>query len=117
MSGIQLHHAKLWFAGQNQNWPLADFEVHEIIETLDDIQVYCNDRPEVKSIGMIRPSLDSLNKAIQQKDLQQFKNSFTLLTITCNTCHKATDHGFNVITVPSNLPVTNQEFKPVIENK
>ena len=29
MSNIQAHHAKLWFAGQNHNWKLADFEIHE----------------------------------------------------------------------------------------
>jgi len=23
MSNIQLHHGKLWFAGENKNWPLA----------------------------------------------------------------------------------------------
>jgi len=28
MSNIQMHHAKLWFAGINQNWELADFEIH-----------------------------------------------------------------------------------------
>ena len=44
MSGIQIHHAKLWFAGQNQNWPLADFEIHEIEEALEDIQKFCIDR-------------------------------------------------------------------------
>src|ERR1700747_1670747 len=51
MLGIQEHHAKLWFAGINKNWALADFEVHEIGETVDDIKQYCTDRPEVKSIG------------------------------------------------------------------
>ena len=35
MSGIQAHHSKLWFAGQNQNWKLADFEVHEIMEAVN----------------------------------------------------------------------------------
>src|SRR5258708_38603889 len=73
MSGIQVHHAKLWFAGQNKNWPLADFEVHEIQESLDDIQKFCNDRPEIKSIGMIKPAIDSVNNAIQQKNLMLFK--------------------------------------------
>src|SRR5437588_7093357 len=53
MLGIQEHHAKLWFAGINNNWELADFEVHEIGETLDDIKQYCTDRPEIKSIGII----------------------------------------------------------------
>jgi hypothetical protein len=112
MLGIQLHHAKLWWAGQNQNWPLADFEVNEIKESLEEIQKYCSDRPEVKAIGMIGPVIDSLNHSIQQKDDQSFKRSFVLLTNTCNNCHKATDHGFNVVTIPAALPVTNQEFKP-----
>ena len=40
MSSIQVHHAKLWFAGQNNNWKLADFEIHEIMEAVEDIQHY-----------------------------------------------------------------------------
>ncbi len=111
MTGIQLHHAKLWFAGQNQNWPLADFEIHEIGEALDDINVFCTDRPEVKSIGMLRPAIDSVTNAIQQRNLQLFKNSFSVLTNTCNNCHKATDHGFNVVIIPASPPVSNQDFK------
>jgi hypothetical protein len=113
MSGIQVHHAKLWFAGQNQNWPLADFEINEIKESLDDIQKYCSDRSEVKSIGMINNPIDSVSIAIQQKNLSAFKGSFVLLTNTCNSCHHATEHKFNVVTIPTNLPVVNQEFKPM----
>ncbi len=30
MSSIQMHHAKLWFAGKNENWDLANFEMEEI---------------------------------------------------------------------------------------
>lgn len=112
MSGIQTHHAKLWFAGQDQNWPLADFEVHEIQESLDAIQKYCSDRPEVKAIGMINPPIDSVINAIRQKNTELFRSSFMLLTNTCNNCHKATEHGFNVVTVPTSLPVVNQDFKP-----
>src|SRR3569833_4133916 len=74
MMGIQEHHAKLWFAGINKNWALADFEVHEIGESLEDIKQYCTDRPEVKSIGIINPAIESINKAIKQKSVEQFKN-------------------------------------------
>jgi len=111
MTGIQTHHAKLWFAGKNANWKLADFEIHEIMESLDDIQKYNQDRPEIKSIGMIAPALDSINNAIKQKDTVSFRRSFVLLTNTCNNCHRATDHEFNVVIVPSGLPVLNQDFK------
>ena len=112
MSGIQTHHAKLWFAGQNKNWELAGFEVHEIQEALEDVQKFCSDRPEMKEIGMINPALDSVTNSIRQKNEQLFKSSFVLLTNTCNNCHRATGHGFNVVTIPTNLPVVNQDFKP-----
>lgn len=114
MSSIQVHHSKLWFAGQNQNWKLADFEINEIKESVDAIKKYCRDRTEINAIGMIDQPLDSISNAIQQKDPALFKNSFILLTATCNNCHKATSHEFNVIKVPDNPPFSNQVFK--VEN-
>jgi hypothetical protein len=112
ISGIQTHHAKLLFAGINNNWELADFEIHEIEEALEDIQKFNTDRPESKSIGMINPPLDSVINAIKQQSPQLFKSSYTLLTNTCNNCHKATEHGFNVITIPTTPPLSNQSFQP-----
>jgi hypothetical protein len=111
MSGIQVHHAKLWFAGTAGNWGLSDFETKEIQEAIDDIQMYCNDRPEVASISMIKPALDSINEAIKNKSLSQFKSSFNLLTNTCNNCHRVTKHEFNVIQIPATPPFTNQRFQ------
>ncbi|HTQ27735.1 MAG TPA: hypothetical protein VMI35_06390 [Puia sp.] len=113
MSSIQVHHEKLWFAGQNANWKLADFEINEIKEALEDLQTYCTDRPERKSIPMIYPPLDSLSSAIQKKDPVAFRNSFIALTNNCNICHQATNHAFNVIRIPDSPPFSNQVFKPV----
>jgi hypothetical protein len=111
MMGIQVHHAKIWFAGKNQNWPLADFEVGEIKETLEDVKKYCTDRPEIKSLPILYPALDSVNAAIKTKDPARFKKSFVFLTNTCNNCHQTTHHEFNVIKIPDTPPYTNQEFK------
>ena len=111
MSGIQAHHSKLWFAGQNQNWKLADFEIHEIMEAIEDIQKYETDRPESKLIKMIEPAIDSMNRAISQKNQVQFKRSYTYLTNTCNACHKAANFEFNVVKIPDSLPFSNQDFK------
>src|ERR1041385_8814533 len=36
MSLQQMRHAKLWFAGQNGNWLLADYEIKELKEGFDD---------------------------------------------------------------------------------
>jgi len=111
MMGIQVHHAKIWFAGKNQNWALADFEVGEIKETLEDVKKYCTDRPEIKSLPILYPALDSVNNAIKAKDPERFETSFILLTNSCNSCHQSTHHQFNVIKIPETPPFTNQEFK------
>jgi hypothetical protein len=112
MAGIQVHHAKLWFAGQAQNWKLADFEINEIKEALDGIKEYCTGHPETKSITMLDPVIDTMTNAINSKNPGRFKNGFTLLTATCNNCHRATSHEFNVIKIPDNAPFSNQEFRP-----
>ncbi len=113
MGSIQTHHAKLWFAGTNENWRLAEFEIHEIQESLEGIQKFNSHRPETKSISMIFPAMDSVSNAIKQKNLLLFKSSYNLLTNSCNTCHHASQHEFNMITIPSQSPFSNQSFKPL----
>ncbi len=111
MSSIQVHHARLWFSGINGNWPLAEFEMKEISEALDDIRQYNSDRPETKHIHLLLPALDSVENAISNKNIVSFKSSFTLLTNACNNCHKETEHSFNQITIPTSPPFSNQSFK------
>jgi len=111
MSSIQVHHAKLWFAGQNNNWKLADFEIHEIMEAVEDIQHYDQEREEVKELPMLQPALDSLSRAINKQDKNLFNKDFVILTNTCNNCHRAVDYEFNMVKIPETAPYSNQEFK------
>jgi hypothetical protein len=111
MVSIQLHHGKLWFAGKNGNWELANFELGEIQEALDDINHYNKDRPEIRELPMIYSPLDSLKSAVTNKDATAFNRGFILLTNTCNNCHQVTKHGFNKIKIPETPPVSNQVFE------
>jgi len=111
MSSIQVHHSKLWFAGENENWKLADFEINEIKENLEAVLKYETDRPESEQIPMINPALDSVSNAIQKRSLAQFKTSFNLLTNTCVNCHLATKHEFIQIQIPDKSVFSNQKFK------
>ena len=117
MSGIQVHHAKLWFAGQNNNWPLADFEMHEIKEALDDLKIFQKERPETKHLDMLDIPLDSTDKSIQNKNAVQFKSSFILLTNTCNNCHVEVNFEFNKVKIPDSPPFSNQDFSLPAEQK
>ncbi|MCX6290785.1 MAG: hypothetical protein NT126_03380 [Bacteroidetes bacterium] len=115
MGGIQTHHAKLWFAGINNNWKLADYEIAEIKERIEEAAEIETNRPEVKTISMIYPAIDSVANSIRQQNLAAFKNNFQVLTNTCNTCHVANHFEFNVITIPTAPPVYNQDFKAQVK--
>ena len=40
MTLTQMRHAKLWFAGQGANWPLARYELDELNEGLEDAATF-----------------------------------------------------------------------------
>jgi hypothetical protein len=111
MIGIQMHHAKLWFAGSNANWKLAKFQVHEIEEAIEDIEHYHSDRPESRSISVLGKSVESVEEAITAQNVTHFESSFRNLTGTCNTCHRANQVEFNVIQIPDAPPFQNQRFQ------
>ena len=115
MSSIQVHHNKLWFAGINQNWELANFEIHEIGEAIEAIKIYQRERIETRMVDMIQPSLDSLALSIKEKDSSSFSRNFILLTNNCNNCHQAVSFKFNKVRIPVTPPFSNQDFKPVAQ--
>lgn len=112
MTNIQAHHAKLWYAGQYQNWKLADYEIKELQEIVENIKKYNSDRNEVKLIGMVQGPLTQVSNSIQNRNSKQFEDNFTTLTKTCNACHLATKYEFNVVKIPEGQMFSNQNFKP-----
>lgn len=113
MLKMQTRHAKLWFSGINENWELADFQLHEMEEVIEDIQKYKGEEEEIKLLTMILAPLDSVDAAVDAKDLERFKSSYENLTTTCNSCHVASKHPYNVVKVPDGPMFSNQDFSPV----
>ncbi len=114
MLAVQIHHNKLWFAGREDNWPLAQFEHDEIMEVLKQAEEIEKDRPEVKLLkSMIYPQMDTMQLAITQKNEEHFSVAFTNLTTACNNCHSNTKFNFNKIVIPEHPPYSNQEYAPV----
>src|SRR5690606_39455232 len=68
MGKVQTRHSKLWFAGVNENWELAEFEMHELEEVIEDIRTVYPNREETQSLPIIEPSLETVNNAIKQRD-------------------------------------------------
>lgn len=111
---VQVHHNKLFFAGELGNWKLAQFEHDEMMEVLKQAEEIEKERSEVKLLkSMIYPQLDTIQLSITQKNTEQFYSAYTSLTSACNNCHIATKFEFNRICNPEKPPYTNQEFSPV----
>ncbi len=110
MLSVQMHHNKLWYAGKHANWELASFELGEIGEQLTHARQVNTDRPEIKSLPMLDPFLDSLAMVVKNKDSLGFRHHFTGLTNACNSCHKSVHFDFIRVKVPEQPMFTNQEW-------
>jgi hypothetical protein len=117
MSLQQMRHVKLWFAGQAQNWELADYELDELGEGFDDIVKYHpthKDSPVAPKDAvprMVNEPLKELRDAVEKKDHGAFVTAYDSLTSACNSCHRATNFGFNLVQTPTTNPYPNQVFE------
>ena len=118
MSLNQIRHAKLYFAGEAQNWELADYELDELVEGFEDVENFhpthkSLPKPTTEMIPMyMNEPLEQMRKAIKDKDKANFGKAFQLMTNGCNGCHVAANFGFNVVKQPTTPPYSNQDFQP-----
>jgi hypothetical protein len=118
MGVIQQHHAKLYYAGTKANWPLAEYELGEIQESLDNAMKFY---PKFKDVSlplteliptMTKASLGLVREAIGQKNEKSFVQAFGALSASCSNCHEAANHPFVKIQSPSEAMFSNQRFAP-----
>jgi hypothetical protein len=118
MGVIQQHHAKLYYAGTKANWPLAEYELDEIQESLDDAMKFY---PKFKDVPvpfteliptMTKASLAEVRASIGQKNEKSFAFAFGTLSVSCSNCHAAANHPFVKIQAPTEAMFSNQKFTP-----
>jgi hypothetical protein len=112
----QIRHAKLWFAGDARNWELADYQIDELKEGLEDLVKYF---PTYKDIPVgqmaeatVMAPIAEVEAAVKSRDRAKFASAFDKLTAACNACHTAANRSFIVIQRPSGTPFPNQAFAP-----
>src|SRR5262245_17376935 len=98
MMTIQTHHAKLWYAGNARNWELADYQVDELKETLEDAGKLIPDYKGVPVRAMIdnlaMKPIEDVESAIKAQDRAKFMIAYDKLTAACNSCHEGSKRGF-----------------------
>ncbi|WP_338791659.1 hypothetical protein [Bernardetia sp. MNP-M8] len=115
MARMQTYMQKLHFAGQNENWKLAQFYTHELEETMEDIIDHnvIDEGTEISGLvkTMAFPNIEKLEKNIESEDKTSFVEGYQLLLRSCNNCHVASKHEFIKIMTPKNEDFINQDFK------
>jgi cytochrome c556 len=109
MSGIQRHHAKLYYAGVRKNWKLAQYELGEIKGGIN--RSAASYKEAENGASMMKESIEALDAAVAQQNDERFVQSFTKLTESCNSCHQAHEHGFISIEIPGPGMFTDQKFR------
>ena len=119
MLGLQIRHARLWFAGQAQNWTLAAFELQEIKEAFDAV---VEQNPEHATFqpqrladvlpAMTKAPAVALRDAIDHGNKSEFDKAFDGLSAACTTCHKAAGNDFLVIQRPVTPLLDNLRAAP-----
>jgi hypothetical protein len=115
MSTIQLHAAKLWFAGQALNWKLSKYELDELAETVEAAEALHARRTDVDVSPVLQgvrlAQLPLFEQAIASQNHRAFSDAYSQVLTACNNCHRLAGYEFIHIVPPTREPVTNQRWK------
>jgi hypothetical protein len=99
MHEIGYRFANIYWAGNGGNWGLAQYQLKELLEAQEVAKVTRPQRaPMLKAFEDIH--LVPLGKAIEKKDIGQFRRGFTSALNACNACHTALGYPFIRYRVP-----------------
>jgi hypothetical protein len=121
MQDVGYHFSNLWFAGQQQNWELANFYWSEtrshlrwaarIIPVRKDNAGKDVDVQDLLT-GFENGPLKNLQDAIAAKDKSLFEQRYRSALETCYSCHKTADKPFIRPQVPSQPETPIINFSP-----
>jgi hypothetical protein len=111
---IQPRHIKLHFAGEQQNWSYAAYELGELRNAFARIartipRYHAIDTASLTT-AVTQAPLDALDQAIKAHNPSQFTVAYAQLTQACNACHQSLNHSNVVIKVPVMIMFPDQEF-------
>jgi hypothetical protein len=114
MVELGMRHASLWFAGDAENWALADYMAHELEEVAEHIREVHPEYDDVPVAGLMAqltlPHVGEIRAAIEAQDPGAFGRAYDRLTASCNACHAASDRSAIVIQRPTAPPLTNLRY-------
>jgi hypothetical protein len=120
MMDVAYHFTNLWFAGQRQNWPLAQFYFNEarnhILWAIRLVPVRKTSGGDLHLQEMFdafdSTLLAEVKKQIAAKDRKQFAVAYRAALDGCNACHTAAEKPYLHIVVPDKPEAHIVDFAP-----
>jgi len=119
MLTLQIRHARLWFAGEAQNWLLAAFELQEIKEAFDAVveqnpehAIFQPQRLADILPAMTKAPVTALRDAIDHGSKAEFEKAYDGLSAACSGCHKVAGNDFLIIQRPTAPLLDNLRTAP-----
>jgi hypothetical protein len=85
-------------AGDSGDWAVASHELEEM-KRLTRLSTSVDPDKGKLMQGMMTPSFEALENAIEHGNNKKFRKALTQTTETCNACHTATGSGFIQVTL------------------
>jgi hypothetical protein len=113
---VQPHHIKLWLAGKEGNWTLADYEMKEVRSALQKVakaRPNFRNQPVTELVETFTGApFKAIEAAVHDRDAAKFAEAYAGLNGGCNGCHTALNQPQIVIRVPEQASYPDQEFRP-----
>jgi hypothetical protein len=100
MKEVAYRYDELYWAGLDENWEYADYQLEHIEEA---IEKGFERRPErrINSEEFLGIPTDLLQQAIDGEDLSNFERNFIIYTAGCNSCHMKEEVSFIHVVHPT----------------
>ena len=121
MADVDYHFSNLWFAGQAENWPLAEFFWKESLShirwAVRVIPVRKDNAGKEVNLESILQSIENaphlkLGDVIKSKNRTKFESTYREMVTACYACHKAADKPYLRTRVPERPASSMLNFDP-----
>jgi hypothetical protein len=113
---VQPRHTKLWFAGHEANWALAEYEIKELRAALANVaksRPIFRERSVAENVEMFMGgAFRGVDEAIRDRNATKFAEAYTTVNAGCNACHTALNQSQVVIKTPEQPSYPDQDFRP-----
>jgi hypothetical protein len=121
MQDVGYHFSNLWFARQQENWPLAEFYNNEVrshlrwaVRIIPKRKDLAGQEVDLEAIlqAFENSPWTQLKDAIAAKDAAAFDKAYRFVVESCYACHKASDKPFIRPQIPSQPETPIINFDP-----